>query len=75
MCVLLMSGDDLYRRFGSVKGTGARWHPARAIHQYRGEMLVWMYGMVLLDAMFHVEKEIAASSETAVIARMSLLFS
>lgn len=26
--------------------------------------------MVLLDAMFHIEKEIAASSETAVVARM-----
>lgn len=57
--------------FGSVKGTGAKWHPARAIHQFRGEMLTWLYGMVLLDAMYHVEKEIAASSEAAVVARYS----
>jgi hypothetical protein len=33
-------------------GHGAKWHPTAALHMLRGELLVWLYGLTLLDAMF-----------------------
>ena len=47
--------------FGSGRG-GARHHPTRAGHMFRGEMFVWQYGMILLDAMFSIQEELLTKS-------------
>jgi hypothetical protein len=39
-------------------GNGANWHPSAAFHMLRGEMLVWIYGLVLFEAIDLVEHEL-----------------
>jgi hypothetical protein len=37
-------------------GHGAKWHPTVGIHLLRGELLVWLYGLTLLDAMYTTQE-------------------
>jgi hypothetical protein len=30
-------------------GNGANWHPSRAFHMLRGEMIVWLYSLIFYD--------------------------
>eukprot|EP00607_Mallomonas_marina_P003036 CAMPEP_0182435244 /NCGR_PEP_ID=MMETSP1167-20130531/74670_1 /TAXON_ID=2988 /ORGANISM="Mallomonas Sp, Strain CCMP3275" /LENGTH=455 /DNA_ID=CAMNT_0024626085 /DNA_START=277 /DNA_END=1641 /DNA_ORIENTATION=- len=36
-------------------GNGAKWHPPRAWHLLRGEAIVWLYTLTLLDALLDIE--------------------
>ena len=47
-------------RFGSSNGKGAAHHPTRAGHLFRGEVFAWQYGMVLLDALLTIKKDLEA---------------
>ena len=47
------------------RGKGASWHPTRAFHLLRGEAIVWIHSLALLDAIYHLQKEI----KTQVFAR------
>eukprot|EP00602_Paraphysomonas_sp_CaronLab_P001648 CAMPEP_0185032004 /NCGR_PEP_ID=MMETSP1103-20130426/19815_1 /TAXON_ID=36769 /ORGANISM="Paraphysomonas bandaiensis, Strain Caron Lab Isolate" /LENGTH=486 /DNA_ID=CAMNT_0027567733 /DNA_START=228 /DNA_END=1688 /DNA_ORIENTATION=- len=40
-------------------GSGARWHPTRGIHLLRGELIAWLYGLTLLDALYMTRKELS----------------
>lgn len=44
--------------FGQPSGKGAAWHPPRAFHMLRGEALSWLYGLVLLEAIFSVQQDL-----------------
>ena len=43
-------------------GHGANWHPSAAFHLLRGEFIVWLYGLILYDAIEMVEMELKTSS-------------
>lgn len=43
-------------------GHGANWHPTIAIHLLRGELIVWLYGLTLLDAMFTIQELLSDTS-------------
>ena len=59
-------------RYGSDNGGGARWHPSRAFHMLRGEAIVWLYTMPLLDAIYMIEAELT-SSQISINAKTALL--
>lgn len=45
--------------YGSDNGRGANWHPTRAFHMLRGEMIAWLWGLAMLDAVNSVEADLA----------------
>lgn len=47
-------------RFDNPSGNGARHHPSQAFHMWRGESIVWLHALTLLDALFMVEKDLKA---------------
>jgi hypothetical protein len=46
-------------------GSGAKWHPTRAFHMLRGEMIAWVYGLPLLDALYMLQKDTLSSTREA----------
>lgn len=50
--------------FGKEDKHGANWHPTRAFHMLRGEAIAWLYTLALLDGLFELEKDLAASDTT-----------
>lgn len=45
--------------YGSDNKKGAKWHPTRAFHMLRGEAIVWLYGMALLDTIHMIVRDTA----------------
>eukprot|EP00602_Paraphysomonas_sp_CaronLab_P010572 CAMPEP_0185031500 /NCGR_PEP_ID=MMETSP1103-20130426/19009_1 /TAXON_ID=36769 /ORGANISM="Paraphysomonas bandaiensis, Strain Caron Lab Isolate" /LENGTH=548 /DNA_ID=CAMNT_0027567043 /DNA_START=103 /DNA_END=1749 /DNA_ORIENTATION=+ len=43
-------------------GGGAKHHPTASIHMLRGELLVWLYGLPLLDALYMVQGDLKGGS-------------
>jgi hypothetical protein len=43
-------------RHGSGHGTGS--HPTVGKHMFRGELMVWIHGMILLDTIYMVTNDI-----------------
>ena len=39
-------------------GKGANWHPPQGVHLFRGEAIAWHLGLILLDSVYHLQKEI-----------------
>eukprot|EP01041_Mallomonas_annulata_P010810 gene10810-22557_t len=58
-----MSSHDY--RYGA--GSGAKWHPPRAIHMLRGELVAWLYTLTLLDAIYMLQEALAAGKTEEVI--------
>ncbi|NCY08186.1 MAG: hypothetical protein EBX30_13465, partial [Betaproteobacteria bacterium] len=48
--------------YGSDNGKGANWHPTRAFHMMRGEMIAWLWGLAMLDAVYTVEGALGTGS-------------
>jgi hypothetical protein len=48
-------------------GRGAAWHPTVGIHLLRGELLVWLYGVTLLDSLFTTRELLSRASPEAVL--------
>jgi hypothetical protein len=40
-------------------------HPTAGLHMLRGELLVWLSGLTLLDAMFTTQDLLRSATETA----------
>jgi len=43
--------------YGSDSGGGANWHPTRAFHMLRGEAIVWLYTLALLDGIIEMQSK------------------
>ena len=58
----------VYGRYGA--GGGAKHHPTRAGHMLRGEAIVWVYALSILDAVYTLEQDLvdAKSSVESLIA-------
>jgi hypothetical protein len=63
-CALKFLTSDL-KVYGT--GRGAAWHPTVGIHLLRGELLVWLYGVTLLDALFTTRELLSNDSYEAVL--------
>eukprot|EP01038_Epipyxis_sp_PR26KG_P007904 gene7904-10729_t len=51
--------------YGSDDHRGANWHPTRAFHMLRGEAIVWLYALILMDSMHMVEEDLATRTMKA----------
>lgn len=54
-------------RYSSDSGGGARHHPTRAFHMLRAETIVWTQTLTLLDAMYMVQRDLAAKHSPAML--------
>lgn len=50
-------------RFDNPRGGGARHHPSKAFHMWRGEEIVWLHALTMLDAIFMIEKDLQAGQK------------
>mmetsp|Transcript_6875 Transcript_6875/g.10326 ORF Transcript_6875/g.10326 Transcript_6875/m.10326 type:complete len:611 (+) Transcript_6875:45-1877(+) len=48
--------------YGGPSGKGASWHPTRAYHLMRGELITWIYGLPFLDALYEIQKEVKSGN-------------
>eukprot|EP01033_Poteriospumella_lacustris_P007520 gene7520-5406_t len=53
--------------FGQESGRGANWHPPRAMHMLRGEIIAWQYALVLHETINMVIQDLLAK-EISVLA-------
>lgn len=51
--------------YGQEKGNGAAWHPPRAFHMLRGEVIAWIYSLVLFESLSMIEQDLHAIKDIA----------
>jgi len=51
-------------------GHGAAHHPTKAFHMLRGEAIVWLYTMALLDAIYMLEEDLKTIPASTLIEGM-----
>lgn len=47
-------------RYGQESGKGYYWHPPRAMHMLRGEMIVWLYSLILYETVTMIMSDLQA---------------
>ena len=45
-------------RFDNPNGGGAGHHPSKAFHMWRGEAIVWLHALTILDAIYTIEDDV-----------------
>ena len=53
----------VYGRYSA--GRGASHHPTRAGHMLRGEAIVWVYALSILDAVYMLEQDLVDAKNSA----------
>eukprot|EP00602_Paraphysomonas_sp_CaronLab_P002960 CAMPEP_0185031420 /NCGR_PEP_ID=MMETSP1103-20130426/18883_1 /TAXON_ID=36769 /ORGANISM="Paraphysomonas bandaiensis, Strain Caron Lab Isolate" /LENGTH=564 /DNA_ID=CAMNT_0027566945 /DNA_START=110 /DNA_END=1804 /DNA_ORIENTATION=- len=57
-CSMLRFSSKENNEYGNPHGKGASWHPTRAGHLFRGELISWLYTLVFLDALYTVQDDL-----------------
>lgn len=55
-------------KFDSPNFHGAKHHPTKAFHLWRGESIVFIHALAILDAIFMIEKDLASGKTASVLA-------
>jgi hypothetical protein len=55
--------------FDNPGGGGAKHHPSKAFHMWRGEAIVWLHALTLLDAIYMLEKDLQTGKSRADLAK------
>lgn len=58
----------MINRFGKEDGRGANWHPPRAMHMLRGEIIVWQISLVLHETINMLIQDLISKDITTLAA-------
>ena len=57
------------KKYDSPNGGGARHHPTKGFHLWRGESVAYLHALTILDAIFMIEKDLKASSASTLLSK------